>query len=239
MRAVLITGCSAGGIGSSLATAFQRHGYHVFATARSVSKMSHLASLPNMTLLTLEVTSSTSIQAAVAAVEDSGHRLEVLVNNAGIAPVMPLLDQDMAGAREVFETNVWGGLALVQAFKEVLVSGGGCVVNVGSMNALAVPAWMGVYNASKAAQHVLMETLRIELEPLGVRVLTVVTGAIDTVVMTKQAGTFRLPEDSMYTAIEGKLRERAEGHEVVPRTTPDDYAEVSRDEQGWCVEGKK
>jgi len=36
-----------------------------------------------------------------------------------------------------------------------------------------------------------------------------------------------LPEDSMYTAIEGKLRERAEGHEVVPRTTPDDYAEVS------------
>lgn len=181
-----------------------------------------------MTLLTLEVTSSASIHKAVATVEASEHRLEVLVNNAGIAPVMPCLDADLAAAREVFETNVWAGLALVQAFKEVLVRDGGCVVNVGSMNAMAMPAWMGVYNASKAAQHVLMETLRIELEPLGVRVLTVVTGAIDTVVMTKQAGTFSLPADSMYTAIEGKLRERAEGHEVVPRTTPDAYAEVSR-----------
>jgi len=57
---------------------------------------------------------------------------------------MPLLDADLDGAREVFETNLWGGLALVQAFKEVLVREGGCVVNVGSMNALAVPAWMGL-----------------------------------------------------------------------------------------------
>lgn len=73
-----------------------------------------------------------------------------------------------------------------------------------------------------------METLRIELEPLGVRVMNVHTGAIDTVVMSKQAGTFKLPEDSMYAAVEGKIRERAEGHEVVPRTTPDVYAEVSR-----------
>lgn len=145
MRAVLITGCSAGGIGSSLATAFQRHDYHVFATARSASKMSHLASLPNMTLLTLEVTSHTSIQAAVAAVEASGHRLEVLVNNAGIAPVMPCLDQDMGVAREVFETNVFAGLMLVQAFKEVLVRNGGCVVNVGSLNAMALPVWMGEF----------------------------------------------------------------------------------------------
>jgi NAD(P)-dependent dehydrogenase (short-subunit alcohol dehydrogenase family) len=72
-----------------------------------------------------------------------------------------------------------------------------------------------------------METLRLELEPLGVRVMNVHTGAIDTVVMTKQAGTFKLPEDSMFASVEGKIRERAEGHEVVTRTTADDYAEVS------------
>ena len=146
MRAVLITGCSAGGIGSSLAAAFQRHDYHVFATARSMSKMSHLSSLLNMALLTLEVTSPTSIRTAAAAVEASGHRLEVLVNNAGIAPVMPCLDQDMVVAREVFETNVFAGLMLVQAFKEVLVRNGGCVVNVGSLNAMALPVWMGEFS---------------------------------------------------------------------------------------------
>jgi len=153
MRAVLITGCSAGGIGSSFATVFQKHGYHVFATTRSVSKMSHLESLANVTLLTLEVTSTESIAAAVAAVEASGHNLEVLVNNAGIAPVMPCLDVDLTIAREVFETNVWGGLVLVQAFKEVLVRNGGCVVNVGSLNAMALPAWMGKFISRRPAHY--------------------------------------------------------------------------------------
>jgi len=69
------------------------------------------------------------------------------VNNAGIAPVMPCLDQDIAAAREVFETNVWGGLALVQAFRDVLVRDGGCVVNVGSLNAMALPVWMGEFRS--------------------------------------------------------------------------------------------
>ena len=71
-----------------------------------------------------------------------------------------------------------------------------------------------------------METLRTELEPLGVRVMTVVTGAIDTVVMTKQAGTFQLPTGSIYAAIAAQLRVRAEGEERIPRTKADVYAEV-------------
>jgi short-subunit dehydrogenase len=54
MKLVLITGCSAGGLGSSLAPSFQKHNLHIFATAHSLSKMSHLADLPNVTLLTLE-----------------------------------------------------------------------------------------------------------------------------------------------------------------------------------------
>jgi 1-acylglycerone phosphate reductase len=67
-NSVLITGCSQGGIGFSLAESFQKRGLHVFATARSISKMAHLADLPNVTLLTLDVTSSSSIAEAVHAV---------------------------------------------------------------------------------------------------------------------------------------------------------------------------
>ena len=61
------------------------------------------------------VTSSASIPAAAAAIEGSGHNFEVLIDNAGMALVMPCLDTDLGGAREVFETNMWGGLMLVQA----------------------------------------------------------------------------------------------------------------------------
>lgn len=89
---------------------------------------------------------------------------------------------------------------------------------------------MAVYNASKAAQHSLNETLRIELEPFGVRVINVVTGAIDTLVMTKNVAAgieFQLPSKSIYQVIFDKIRARADGTEKVPRTSPADYAKVS------------
>jgi NAD(P)-dependent dehydrogenase (short-subunit alcohol dehydrogenase family) len=93
------------------------------------------------------------------------------------------------------------------------------------------PAWMAVYNASKAAQHSLNETLRIELEPFGVRVINVVTGAIDTIIMTKDAAAgnkFQLPSKSLYQVIFNKIKGRADGVEKVPRTSPADYARVSQ-----------
>lgn len=84
MKSVLITGCSAGGIGYSLVKSFQKRGYHVFASARTVSKMAGLSELSNVTLLELEVTSATNIKAAVAAVQESGYEFSFLVNNAGL-----------------------------------------------------------------------------------------------------------------------------------------------------------
>jgi NADP-dependent 3-hydroxy acid dehydrogenase YdfG len=59
-KTVLITGCSVGGIGSALALEFHRRGLHVFATARSLDKLAHLANLDCVTLLQLDVTSQAS-----------------------------------------------------------------------------------------------------------------------------------------------------------------------------------
>lgn len=73
-----------------------------------------------------------------------------------------------------------------------------------------------------------MLTMEKELAPLGVRVLTVATGIIGTNVMTKQAGTFRLPPGSLYAAVEAQIRSRSEGEEQTPKMSPDAYAEVSR-----------
>lgn len=84
MKSVLITGCSDGGIGGALALVFQKHGYHVFATARNLSKMRALATLPNVTLLTLDVMNNTHILSAVDAVtKETGGTLDYLINNSG------------------------------------------------------------------------------------------------------------------------------------------------------------
>lgn len=65
LKTVLITGCSAGGIGSALVSSFQKRNLHVFATARDLSKMAHLENLPDVTLLHLDPTSASSVDAAV------------------------------------------------------------------------------------------------------------------------------------------------------------------------------
>lgn len=140
-KSVLITGCSAGGIGHALALSFQKRGLTVFATARSNSKMTDLASLPNVHLLSLDVADPASIAAAAKEVAaKTGGKLDVLVNNAGQQYVMPALDVDVAKAKAVFDVNYWAALRMVQEFKDFLIAAKGTVVNVGSTaGVLTVP----------------------------------------------------------------------------------------------------
>lgn len=137
-KTVLITGASAGGIGSALALSFQKRGFHFFATARSLSKIAHLASLSNVTALKLEVTSADSIAQAVegvrAKVAELGCTgLDVLVNNSGVGYVMPLLDIDLEESKKLFDVNFWGVLAVTQAFASLLIDAKGSVVNISSL----------------------------------------------------------------------------------------------------------
>ena len=80
---VVITGCSAGGIGDSLAQEFCRRGFRVFATARNLGKVEHLR-LIGCEIVQLDVTSKESIEKAVSEITKStGGKLDFLVNNAG------------------------------------------------------------------------------------------------------------------------------------------------------------
>src|SRR5689334_19116704 len=115
LKSVLITGCSAGGIGGGLAEAFHENGYYVFATARTPSKISQsLAEASNVTVLTLDVLSSESIAAAVESVTRvTGGKLDVLVNNSGRLMVMPALDTSIEEGKRLFDTNYWAVLAMI------------------------------------------------------------------------------------------------------------------------------
>lgn len=120
-KTVLITGCSAGGIGASLALEFHRQGLHVFATARSLEKMASLETA-GITCLALDTISAEPIQAALRAVEkaigalpsnfnsspDSDAGLDYLINNAGITRIRPFIDSSIADLQRVIDTNFMG-----------------------------------------------------------------------------------------------------------------------------------
>ncbi|XRM46641.1 hypothetical protein ABZX51_009671 [Aspergillus tubingensis] len=211
LKTVLITGCSANGIGSALAEALANQGHHVFATARSPSKIpSSLTTLSNVTPLQLEVTSPESIAAAVQAVEQHGAGLDILINNAGSGYTMPLLDVDLAQAQQVYETNIWGPLRLIQALAPLLLYRGGRVVNISSVGAVVPTPWIGIYSSSKSAMSNLSETLRLELAPLGVSVATLMIGTVTTPFHANEP-TFTLPPSSRYAAIAQTISRWASG----------------------------
>lgn len=135
-KSVLITGCSAGGIGHALALNFQSKGFTVFATARDMLKMSGLGDVPNIHLLQLDVTSQTSIQEAVKSVaaRTDGRGLDILVNNSGQQVVMPMTDIAEEEARRVFDVNFWGVFAVTQAFVDMVITARGAIVNLASIS---------------------------------------------------------------------------------------------------------
>ncbi|KAI1746387.1 hypothetical protein F4680DRAFT_19764 [Xylaria scruposa] len=207
---VLVTGCSEGGLGHALAKAFVAEGCHVFATVRDTAKATSLANDGNVTILPLEVTSPESIKACLTGVRQATEgRLDILVNNAGVGLVMPLLDTSIDEARRLFDVNVWGMLAVTQAFAPLLLQARGAILNISSIAGAVRMAWQGAYNSSKASVTFLSETLRIELEPLGIRVMTAMVGEVDTGFYTHV--TFCLPEGSHYKRVQEFVRKQSFG----------------------------
>ncbi|KAK8101751.1 hypothetical protein PG999_012125 [Apiospora kogelbergensis] len=224
---VLLTGCSEGGIGFALAQEYRRRGCHVIATARNPAKMQALLCQQpgrdaDLTLLPLDVADPTSIEGAVqavtdllAAAKDGCSSLDILVNNAGGGYQAPLLDADLDEARRLFDVNVWGVLAVTQAFAPLLVASASAgrrprVVNIGSVVGVVPIPWQGIYNASKGALAGINDTMRLEFRPLGIDVVHIVTGGIATKFFDNAAAT-KLPRDSLYTPIAADIERNTDG----------------------------
>ncbi|KAK8059256.1 NAD(P)-binding protein [Apiospora saccharicola] len=217
-KTILVTGCSAGGIGAAIASALAAKNHHVFATARDPSKIPEsLSALSNVSVLRLDVCEPASIREAVQAVADGGKELDVLVNNAGGGYAMPLLDVDIDKAKQLYDVNVWGPLRAVQAFSKLLIARRGRVVNISTCGAVVNTPWIGAYSSSKAALTNLSETLRLELAPLGVTVVAIMLGVIDS--HFHQNDQFDLPPGSLYAPIEKIIAGWASG-ESKPKGVP-------------------
>lgn len=88
------------------------------------------------------VADTVSVAAAAQAVADSGRGLDVLVNNAGIEYVQPVLDVDIAAAQRLFDINLWGPWRTIQAFADLLIASRGRIVNVSSSASVINSPWV-------------------------------------------------------------------------------------------------
>ena len=169
-KTVLVTGANRG-IGQALVEeALRRGATRVYAGTRQ--PFAHPD--PRVTPLTLDVTDAAQIQAAVESVDS----LDLLINNAGLAPYDDLGDR--AVLEQALAVNLFGTHGVTQAFLPMLTRSRGAVVNVLSVLALAPLPLIPAYSISKAAAFSMSQSLRALVAGQGVRVHAVLPGPVDT-----------------------------------------------------------
>jgi NAD(P)-dependent dehydrogenase (short-subunit alcohol dehydrogenase family) len=168
---VLITGCSSG-FGLETARFFLARGWRVIATMRA-PRTDLLPASDRLRVLPLDVADADSIRRCIA---EAGP-IDALVNNAGIGVLAPLEGTTLAHAREVFETNTLGTIAMTQAvLPQMRERRAGVVANVTSSVTLLPLPLLSVYTGSKAAVNAFTESLALELAPFNVRARLVLPG---------------------------------------------------------------
>ncbi len=191
-KTVLITGASTG-IGRACALRLDGKGIHVFAGVRSESDAESLQQCASdrLTPVLIDVTDADAIESAKRVIADAVPQegLAGLVNNAGIFVGGPLEFSSIDEIRKQFEVNLFGVIAVTQAFLPLLRVGGGRIVNMTSVSGLIAFPFLGPYAASKFALEAISDSWRVELRPWSIRVAVVEPGVVDTPILDKIKAT--------------------------------------------------
>ncbi|HZQ68123.1 MAG TPA: SDR family oxidoreductase [Terriglobales bacterium] len=201
-KRVVITGASSG-IGRASVFRMLEAGWQVFATVRKSedAEKLHCEAGTDVAPLIMDITARDTIARAAHRISSqlSQSGLDGLVNVAGIGMMRPLEYATASDLQKIFDINVFGQIAVTQAFLPLLRKARGRIVNISSVGAhIAIP-FGGLLNASKSAFGALSNTLRVELRPFGVRVSTIEPGAIKTPAVDKTLGDV----DSVISSLPG------------------------------------
>ena len=183
-KIILITGASTG-FGRNTAETLARAGHRVFATMRDIAgrNREHADALrgKKINVVELDVTDDGSVDRAIASVLNEAGRIDVLVNNAGIASagVSEAFTPDQA--KVLFNTNVIGIHRTIRAvLPSMRAAGDGLIINIGSVLGRVTFPFFSIYGASKFAVEALTDGFRYELSQLGVDVVLVQPSAYPT-----------------------------------------------------------
>lgn len=210
-RIVLITGCSSG-IGQAIAQAFIDNGDTVIATARNTASLAAL----NCEHAALDVNDAASINALQQRLKQQHGKLDVLINNAGVATMGPVAGLPLDVLRQQLETNTVAPIAILQSCLALLrKSDAPMLVNVGSVSGILTTPFAGAYCASKAGLHALSDALRMELAPLGIKVITVQPGGVTSALGDNASAEVDrwLKEDNLYWSLRDDIIGRAKAQQ--------------------------
>ncbi|RPD56254.1 oxidoreductase [Lentinus tigrinus ALCF2SS1-7] len=208
-KVVLVTGCSDGGIGSALCTEYASRGCKVYATARKLEAMDGLKH-SNVEKLVLDVTNEDNIRDVVNTIISQEGRVDVLVNNAGVHCIGPVIEVPLDVVMKAYDANVLSVLRMCKAvIPHMAERKSGTIVQISSVMAHIPTPWGGIYSSTKAALHALSDALYMECTPLNISVLTATTGAIRSKISANQAASFPgLSENSLYKRYLSDILER-------------------------------
>jgi len=176
---VLITGASAG-FGAEMARTFVSHGHRVILAARRTDRIADLAGeLGDAALpVTLDVTSRTSIEAALAGLPADWKQIDVLINNAGLAlNTVPAHEVPLEDWETMIATNCKGLVTMTRlVLPDMVARGSGLVINIGSTAGHYPYPGGNVYGATKAFVEQFTLNLRADLVGTGVRATNLAPG---------------------------------------------------------------
>ncbi len=204
-KIALVTGSSSG-IGMYTAVKLASRGMFVVATMRELSRADNLykiaasKGLTNRLLLArLDVTDEESIKDVKRIIEEDYGRLDVLVNNAGIAIPDFCEDTTPDTWHQIFQTNFFGQLTVTNTLLPIMrKQRSGRIVFVSSLGGLVPTLGLGAYCASKFALEGYAETLRLELVPVNVQVVLIEPGAFETEIWKKALSKFNDSQPTAY-----------------------------------------
>jgi NADP-dependent 3-hydroxy acid dehydrogenase YdfG len=203
----VVTGASSG-IGAATAVALGRRGYQIVAGARRLIRVRRVVGDLGMAL-PLDVTDQESIDAFVGKVSEAFGRIDVLVNNAGLAlglaPIAQARDEDWIG---MWQVNVLGLMRVTRACIPLLRKAKhGHIVNMGSIAGFETYKGGAGYTASKHAVRAISRTMRLELNGEPIRVTEIAPGMVETEFSTVRFRGDRKAAKAVYQGVKPLVAE--------------------------------
>lgn len=198
MKTIIITGTSAG-IGYALAEHFGKKGHKVYGLSRKPTESQYFTTIPT------DITDAEQIEKAISEILQKEHRIDVLINNAGMGMVGAVEDAQKPEIQQLFDLNLIGTVQMMSSvLPKMREQKFGQIINVSSIGSEMGLPFRGFYSASKAAVDKVTEAVRYEVLPWNIQICALHLGDIktkiaDNRVRSEVSEPYRKMFDSVYS----------------------------------------